>query len=126
MLGELNDDQVRFAEPPDAVIASRPWEYPVDQNYEATEATIDGALWVGNGFARAGISRNDGFGVVRIMRMSRADDAAVGEVVEFIRSHHEAPGFLIDLRGADGGSEGVGLQIASEFCAKNTVYARSK
>ena len=126
LLGELNDDHVSFLDPPGAAIASRPWERPVDQNDGATEATIDDAKGVGNGFARVGMTRKDGFGVVRIMRMSRSDDAAVGEVVEFIRAHHEAPGFVVDLRGADGGAEGVGRRIASEFCARNTVYARSK
>jgi C-terminal processing protease CtpA/Prc len=58
--------------------------------------------------------------------MSRADDAAVDEVIKFIKTHAGAPGFVVDLRGADGGSELVARRIARQFCAKQRIYARSK
>ena len=47
-------------------------------------------------------------------------------MVEFIRAHETVPGFLVDLRGADGGDELLARGIAREFCAAKTVYARSK
>jgi C-terminal processing protease CtpA/Prc len=87
---------------------------------------MEGAASVGNGFATVGTTKADGFGVVQISRQSRADDAAVKQVAEFIRAHGAVPGFVVDLRGADGGDELLARVIAREFCAAPTVYARSK
>ncbi|HLN30564.1 MAG TPA: S41 family peptidase [Gemmataceae bacterium] len=126
MLGELNDGHVRFLAPADAVVLRPPMKRKVDGNFEAAEATIKGADWIGNGFARIGTLQGDDFGVVRITRQSRADAAAVQKVVEFIRTHNDLPGFLIDLRGADGGDEHLAARIAAEFCLSKTVYAKSK
>jgi RNA polymerase sigma factor (sigma-70 family) len=125
MLGELQDGHIWFVEPSDAVVAYWP-EQRVSGDFQAAEETIAEAEWIGNGFARIGLTRADGFGVVRITRQSRADEASVRRIVEFIRTHAAAPGFLIDLRGADGGNEGLARLIAREFCAVPTVYARSK
>jgi C-terminal processing protease CtpA/Prc len=47
-------------------------------------------------------------------------------VVEFIRSMRDTPGFLVDLREANGGDERLALQIARQFCGKDIVYAKSK
>jgi C-terminal processing protease CtpA/Prc len=46
--------------------------------------------------------------------------------VQFVKDHRHAPGFVVDLRGAGGGGEGVAHRIAREFCAKDTIYAKSK
>lgn len=129
MLGELDDGHVRFLQPSDAIVAHDPRKleehHPRDQNFDATESAIEGES-VGNYFATVGTTKADGFGVVRITRMSRSDDAAVEKVVEFIRAHADVPGFIIDLRGADGGSEEVAQRIAREFCGMPTIYALSK
>jgi RNA polymerase sigma factor (sigma-70 family) len=126
MLGELDDGHVRFLEPPYAVTAYRARPLRGGWNFEATQGAIQGATLVGNGFANVGTTRADGFGVVQIVRQSRADEAAVKQVVEFIRAHAAAPGFLVDLRGADGGDELLAQVIAREFCAAPTVYAKSQ
>jgi hypothetical protein len=126
MLGELDDGHVWFVEPEGAVVAYRPRARKTNINVAATEATLDGAAWVGNGFAQLGVIRPDGFGVVRIVRQSRADAEAVDQVVAFIQDHADAPGFLVDLRTADGGSEPLAQRIAREFAARDTVYAKSK
>ncbi len=126
MLGELDDGHVWFVEPEGAVVAYPQRVRRTNLNHEATEATLNGAASVGNDFARVGLIQPDGFGVVRIVRQSRADAEAVGQVVAFIRDHADAPGFLVDLRTADGGSEPLAQRIAREFAAKDTVYARSK
>jgi carboxyl-terminal processing protease len=125
MLGELHDGHVRFIEPHDAVVAYWPQQRR-SNNFQAIEKTMEAAGWVGNGFARLGLGKANGFGVVLITRQSRADEASVKEVVEFIRARTSAPGFLIDLRGADGGNELLARRIAREFCAAPTIYARSK
>ncbi len=72
------------------------------------------------------MTRPEGFGVIRVIRQSQADADAVAAVVAFIRSHSAAPGFIVDLRTANGGSEPLAQQIAREFCARDTVYAKSK
>jgi carboxyl-terminal processing protease len=43
-----------------------------------------------------------------------------------IRKLRAAPGFVVDLRTANGGSEPLALEIARLFCAKAAVYAKSK
>jgi hypothetical protein len=126
MLGELNDDHVWFTEAEGATIArrGRPWSY--NGNAVATESAIQNKLLIGNGFAQTGTTTPDDFGVIRIVRQSQADAEAVAALVAFIRSHCAAPGFIVDLRLADGGSEPLAQQIACEFCARETVYAKSK
>jgi len=77
-------------------------------------------------FAFVGVSKADGFGAFVMTRQGKADKESVQQAVEFIRAHHDAPGFLVDLREAGGGNELLALDIAREFCGKNTVYAKSK
>jgi len=126
MLGELNDDHVWFTEPEGATIARtrQPWKY--NGNARATESAIENKVLVGKGFAQVGTIRPEGLAVIRIVRQSQADPEAVADVVAFIRSHSAAPGFILDLRLANGGSEPQAHQIAREFCANDTVYAKSK
>jgi len=126
MLGELDDGHIWFTEPEGAVVARRPREWTYNGNEQATEATLVGATVIGSDFAHLGTTKQDGFGVVRVIRQSRADDEAVGLVVKFIRDRADIPGFLIDLRASDGGSELVAREIAGKFCAADTVYAKSK
>jgi hypothetical protein len=126
MLGELDDGHVWFTEPAGAVVARapRPWKY--NGNVQVTEAAIENRVQIGKQFAEIGTSKPDGFGVIRVIDQSQADAEAAREVVEFIRAAAEAPGFVVDLRLANGGSEPLAQLIASAFCASDTVYARSK
>jgi len=126
MLGELNDDHVWFTEPEGARIARMRQPGKYNGNSRATESAIDKLAMVGEGFAQIGMTRPDGFGVVRIVKQSQASAEAVAAVVAFIRSHASAPGFIVDLRLANGGSEPLPQKIAQEFCAHDTVYAKSK
>jgi carboxyl-terminal processing protease len=125
MLGELHDGHVSFVEPSDAFVAYRPRQRR-SSNFLAIDKTIEGAAWAGNGFALIGLAKTDGFGVVLIRRQSRADVASVKEVVKFIHANASVQGFVIDLRGADGGNELLARYVAREFCAAPKVYARSK
>jgi hypothetical protein len=76
--------------------------------------------------ALVGVTKADGFGVVCLTRQSSADQESVRQVAAFIRAHRDAPGFLVDLREAEGGSEGLALPIAQQFCGKDSVYAKSQ
>jgi hypothetical protein len=126
MLGELDDGHVWFVEPEGAMVAWRHNPVRSNLNSDAIESTLAGASSIGNSFARVGTVQPEGFGVVRIVRQSRASAASVQEVVEFIRAHEDAPGFVVDLRTAEGGSEPLAELIAREFAVRDTVYARSK
>jgi C-terminal processing protease CtpA/Prc len=126
MLGELNDDHIWFTDPVGAIVARRrePWIY--NGNARATESAIQNRTMIGNGFVQVGTIEPEGFGVIRLVQQSQADARAVAAVVAFIRSHAKAPGFVVDLRLANGGSEPLAQVIAREFCARDTIYARSK
>jgi hypothetical protein len=128
MLGELNDNHVWFAEPEGATVARRQsaWAWAYNGNARVTESAIQNKTLVGDGFAQIGTVESEGFGVIRVVDQSKADPTAVANVVAFIRSHAEAPAFIVDLRLANGGSEPLAQEIAREFCGKDTVYAKSK
>jgi RNA polymerase sigma-70 factor (ECF subfamily) len=94
-------------------------------NVKATLAHLDNMTTCGR-FAFVGTTKGDGFGAVVVTRQSNADDESVRQVIEFIRAHADAPGFLVDLRGANGGNEVLAQQIAQTFCGENVVYAKSR
>lgn len=125
MLGELDDGHIWFVAPADAVVARKAVEHRIDGNAAATESTIRNLVRVGESFV-VGTTGDEEFAVIRVTRQSQATEWDVSRVVEFIRTHAEAPGFVIDLRGANGGNEMLARRIAREFCANDTVYARSK
>jgi C-terminal processing protease CtpA/Prc len=57
---------------------------------------------------------------------SRREQRAIRVAVAAIRKLKDAPGFIVDLRSANGGSEPLAIEIAQMFCARSTVYAKSK
>jgi hypothetical protein len=98
-----------------------------DGNYNRTvvQNALKKVTYCGN-LAFVGVARADGFAAVVLTNQPRANRDSVREVVEFIGAHHDAPGFLVDLREAAGGNELFARDIAREFCAKDAVYAKSK
>jgi hypothetical protein len=98
-----------------------------DGNYnrDAVSSALKEPTYCGN-FAIVGVTKADGFGALVLTNQSRANQNSVRMVVEFIRAHHAAPGFLVDLREANGGNELLAQEIAREFCSKDAVYAKSK
>jgi hypothetical protein len=98
-----------------------------DGNYnrEVVQNSLKEATYCGD-FAFVGVTKADGFGVVVLANQGKADKESVREAVEFIRAHRDVPGFLVDLREANGGNELLAREIAREFCARDTVYAKSK
>lgn len=77
-------------------------------------------------YAIVGRTKEDGFGCFLMLHQSAATPELVQQAVDAIRKLHDAPGFIVDLRIANGGSEPLAMSIATCFCAKETVYARSK
>ena len=57
---------------------------------------------------------------------SAANDENVQQAIDAIEKLHDASGFVVDLRQANGGDELLAQRIAQLFCAKDTVYAKSK
>ena len=61
-----------------------------------------------------------------MVNQSAANDDNVQQAIDAIEKLHDAPGFIVDLRQANGGSEPLAQRMAQLFCAKDTVYAKSK
>jgi hypothetical protein len=123
MLGHLRDGHVWIDF--DAPISTYVSRADANYNRDAVSSALQEPTYCGN-LAFVGVTKADSFGVVVLTNQSRADKDSVRMVVEFIRAHHAAPGFLVDLREASGGNELLAQEIAREFCSKDAVYAKSK
>jgi hypothetical protein len=123
MLGHLRDGHVRVDF--EGLAPTHVSRAGGNYNREVVQAALKGQVFCGD-LAFAGVTRADSFGVLVLINQPRADRDAVRQAVEFIRAHHDAPGFLVDLREAAGGNELLARDIAREFCGKDAVYARSK
>ena len=66
MLGEFDDGTSGSASPKARSLLHAPRALKTNINFQVTEATVEGSVWVGNGFARVGLIKPEGFGVVRI------------------------------------------------------------
>lgn len=77
-------------------------------------------------FAVVGKTKADGFGCFVMLNQGAATSNSVREAIVAIEKLHDTPGFVVDLRRANGGSEPLAQEIAALFCAKDTVYAKSK
>ena len=77
-------------------------------------------------FAVAGKTREDGFGYFLMVQQSAANDNNVRHAITALEKLHDTPGFIVDLRSANGGDERKAQQIARLFCGTEVVYAKSK
>jgi hypothetical protein len=125
MLGELRDGHVRLTWPEETIYPSAPPARPNNYNRKVTQDALERETWCGD-FAVVGKTKSDGFGAFLMMRQSKADKDSVRQVVEFIHSMKDAPGFIVDLRDANGGNELLARDIARQFCGTDVVYAKSK
>jgi C-terminal processing protease CtpA/Prc len=57
---------------------------------------------------------------------SAATPELVAKAVAAIEKLADTPGFVVDLRNANGGSEPLAQKIAELFCEKKVIYAKSK
>jgi len=101
---------------------------PVEHNWSraATLAALETEGRVNCGFALVGKTKGDGFGYFLMIRQSAADETGVRKAQAAIKALREAPGFVVDLRQANGGDERKAQAIASLFCRTDTTYALSK
>jgi C-terminal processing protease CtpA/Prc len=99
--------------------------YSYNGNREITLSKLQDTVACGK-FALVGKSKEDGFGYFLMLRQSDANPADVKAAVDAIRALKDSPGFIVDIRTANGGSEPLALEIAQLFCSSPTVYAKSK
>jgi len=101
---------------------------PVERNWSraATLAALEEEGRVDCGFALVGKTKGDGFGYFLMIRQSEANETGVREAEAAIKALREVPGFVVDLRQANGGDERKAEAIARLFCKTNTIYALSK
>lgn len=124
MLEPLRDLHVKIESPEGTIPTCRiPWTY--NGNFDVTLAQLKERTECGT-FATVGRTKEDGFGCFLMRRQSEATASDVQKAVEAIKKLSSVPGFIVDLRRANGGSEPLAMEIAKLFCARGTVYAKSK
>ncbi|HEY1173167.1 MAG TPA: S41 family peptidase [Verrucomicrobiae bacterium] len=102
---------------------SAPWNY--NGNGDTIRSIIESPTICGK-YAAVGRVKPDGFGYFLMINQSAATPELVKQAAEAIVKLKDSPGFIIDLRRANGGSEPLAVEIAKLFCAQKTVYAKSK
>jgi hypothetical protein len=125
MLAELQDGHVWIQWGNETIV---PYvSPPQDENYnqQATLASLKDLVHCGD-FAVIGKTKEEGFAAFVLTRQSKAGEASVQQAVKLLQEMRDAPGFLVDLRRANGGNEVLAREIARQFCEKDTVYAKSK
>jgi RNA polymerase sigma-70 factor (ECF subfamily) len=123
MLAHLKDPHV-WLETTHGLVATCLSSYRPNWNRDATLASLEDRTDCG--FAVVGKVKGDGFGYVLLVRQDRADPAGVDKALAALRGLSAAPGFVVDLRSANGGNERFARRIARRFCGRRTVYAKSK
>lgn len=124
MLGPLNDLHVWIDAPSGPVSTHRTgWDY--NGNLDVVAAQLTDKTTCGK-FALVGRTKPDGFGYFLMLRQGDANPENVKQAVAAIKKLADTPGFVVDLRRANGGSEPLAAEIAELFCQQETVYAKSK
>jgi carboxyl-terminal processing protease len=77
-------------------------------------------------FAMVAKTKGDGFGYFLMVNQGAANATDVQKAIAEIQKLRAVPGFIVDLRRANGGSEPLAAEIASQFCSRNVLYAKSK
>ena len=124
MLAQLEDMHVWIDTPTGIVGAyERPWQR--NWSPQAVQAALTDHTNCQD-FAIVGRTRDD-FGVLIITRQNAATPDSVRRTLSALATLRDAPGFIVDLRGGcTGGDESLARQLASFFCEKSVVYARSQ
>jgi hypothetical protein len=125
MLGHLKDGHVWITQPGDKVVGTHrtPWTYT--GNRKVVLAQLSDVTQCGD-YAIVGKTKPDGFGYFLMTRQSAGTPELVAKATAAIGKLADAPGFVIDLRNANGGSEPLAQEVARLFCEKKVVYAKSR
>jgi hypothetical protein len=94
-------------------------------NRAATLAAMGSQIPCGE-FAIVGRTLEGNYGAFIMVRQSAADRGSVRRVLDLFGRMQGAPGYIIDLREANGGDESLARDIAELFCEKDVVYAKSR
>src|SRR5262249_55213207 len=124
MLAPLRDLHV-WVETADGLVPTYRSGYAYNGNRRVTLAQLEDRTECGR-FAVVGRTKGDGFGYFLMVRQSEANPADVMKAAEAVKKLRDPPGFVVDLRSANGGNELLARDIARLFCASDTVYAKSK
>lgn len=124
MLAPLRDLHV-WIETPDDFLPTPRSSYTFNGNGRTTRQAIEETAQCGK-YAIVGRTKQDGFGYFLMLRQSNATDDLVRQAAAAIGKLRDAPGFIVDLRQANGGSEPLAQEIARLFCEKDVVYAKHK
>jgi hypothetical protein len=125
MLGRLKDGHVWIEMPDGKVVGTHRPSWAYNGNRKVVLAQLDDVTECG-GYAVVGKTRPDGFGYFLMTRQSAATPELVAKAAAAIEKLAAAPGFVIDLRAANGGSEPLAQEVARLFCGKKVVYAKSR
>jgi hypothetical protein len=125
MLGRLKDGHVWIEMPDGKVVGTHRTEWTYNGNRKAVLAQLADVTECGE-YAVVGRTKPDGFGYFLMTRQSAATPELVAKAVAAVEKLADAPGFVIDLRVANGGSEPLAQEVARLFCEKKVVYAKSR
>ena len=124
MLVPLRDLHV-WIETPEGGLGTYTNSYVFNGNGRFTRQAIEETSQCGK-FAVVGKTKRDGFGYFMMLRQSNATEELVKQAATAIDNLRDVPGFIVDLRAANGGNEALAQVIAQRFCAKKIVYAKSR
>jgi C-terminal processing protease CtpA/Prc len=102
---------------PDEELPTHRSSYTFNGNHKVVAAQLEGITECGK-FAAVGRTKADGFGYFMLMQQSAANRENVRRAAEAIKKLYDAPGFIVDLRSGNGGSEPLALEIAQLFAAR--------
>jgi RNA polymerase sigma factor (sigma-70 family) len=125
MLSHLKDGHVWIELPDGKVVGMHGTSWAYNGNRKVVLAQLGDVTECG-AYAVVGKTKPDGFGYFLMQRQSAATPELVAKAVAAIEKLADAPGFVIDLRNANGGSEPLAQEVARLFCANKVVYARSR
>jgi RNA polymerase sigma-70 factor (ECF subfamily) len=123
MLEPLKDLHI-WIESPDGRVGTHRSGYRRNWNRDATLEALEETTDCG--FALVGKTKAGGYGYFLMVNQGKADDTGVQKALEALGKLRDAPGFVVDLRQANGGDERKAQAIAQFFCSKETLYAKSK
>jgi hypothetical protein len=124
MLGHLKDGHV-WIEMPNRFIGTHRVRWSYNGNRQAIMAQLTDTTECGK-YAIVGKTKPDGFGYFLMTQQGAATPELVAKAVAAIDKLADAPGFIVDLRNSNGGSEPLAQEIARLFCARDVVYAKSR
>jgi Peptidase family S41/Tricorn protease C1 domain/Carboxypeptidase regulatory-like domain len=124
MLASLHDSHV-WIKTPDGFLPTYSSSYSYNGNRRVVLAQLRDRVECGP-FAVVGRTEPDGFGYFLMLPQGEATPEDVAKAGAAMRALSDAPGFIVDLRTANGGSEPLAEEIARLFCSRETIYAKSK